>query len=402
MVRRVKYYLYLKDVLLLSVTAFGGPQAFLAMVLDIMVKKRRYISENDLWELNALCQVLPGPTSTQTIAAIGYRVGGPPLAYLSLLVWVLPATVLMISAALMINFLQENTVGSLDFAKFIQPMAIGYIIFAAKVTVGKMIKTTEAAVLMMIAAFVAFFYNSPFIFPVMLVIGGIITSLNYRRQPITTEEPKLNIQWSNFFLWAGVLIFAALLGHYTRLLPIRLFENFYRNGSLIFGGGQVLVPYLFTEFVEFKNYLNSEEFLTGYAISQSVPGPTFSISSYIGSLAMREYGIVGMVTGGLIAAMGIFLPGTFLIFFVIRFWDELKKYRPVRAALEGINAVSCGMLIAAAYLLFEPLDNNLFNIIAIIGTFFLLQYSKIPSPLIIVLGVIAGVAFQFFTKLLAG
>ncbi|HLW19913.1 MAG TPA: chromate efflux transporter [Cyclobacteriaceae bacterium] len=402
MVRRVKYYLYLKDVLLLSVTAFGGPQAFLAMVLDIMVKKRRYISENDLWELNALCQVLPGPTSTQTIAAVGYRVGGPPLAYLSLLVWVLPATVLMISAALMINFLQENTVGSLDFAKFIQPMAIGYIIFAAKVTVGKMIKTTEAAVLMMIAAFVAFFYNSPFIFPVMLVIGGIITSLNYRRQPITTEEPKLNIQWSNFFLWAGVLIFAALLGHYTRLLPIRLFENFYRNGSLIFGGGQVLVPYLFTEFVEFKNYLNSEEFLTGYAISQSVPGPTFSISSYIGSLAMREYGIMGMVTGGLIAAMGIFLPGTFLIFFVIRFWDELKKYRPVRAALEGINAVSCGMLIAAAYLLFEPLDNNLFNIIAIIGTFFLLQYSKIPSPLIIVLGVIAGVAFQFFTKLLAG
>jgi len=401
-VRRVKYYLYLKDVLLLSVTAFGGPQAFLAMVLDIMVKKRRYISENDLWELNALCQVLPGPTSTQTIAAVGYRVGGPPLAYLSLLVWVLPATVLMISAALMINFLQENTVGSLDFAKFIQPMAIGYIIFAAKVTVGKMIKTTEAAVLMMIAAFVAFFYNSPFIFPVMLVIGGIITSLNYRRQPITTEEPKLNIQWSNFFLWAGVLIFAALLGHYTRLLPIRLFENFYRNGSLIFGGGQVLVPYLFTEFVEFKNYLNSEEFLTGYAISQSVPGPTFSISSYIGSLAMREYGIMGMVTGGLIAAMGIFLPGTFLIFFVIRFWDELKKYRPVRAALEGINAVSCGMLIAAAYLLFEPLDNNLFNIIAIIGTFFLLQYSKIPSPLIIVLGVIAGVAFQFFTKLLAG
>lgn len=74
----------------------------------------------------------------------------------------------------------------------------------------------------------------------------------------------------------------------------------------------------------------------------------------------------------------------------------------MRAALEGINAVSCGMLIAAAYLLFEPLDNNLFNIIAIVGTFFLLQYSKIPSPLIIILGVIAGVAFQFFTKLLAG
>lgn len=402
MVRRVRYYFYLRDVLFLSITAFGGPQAFLAMVLDIMVKKRGYITENDLWELNALCQILPGPTSTQTIAAIGYKIGGPPLAYLSLLVWVLPATLLMIAAAMLIDFLQENTVGTLDFAKFIQPMAIGYIIYAAKVTVGKMIKTTEAAVLMMIAAFVAFFYNSPFIFPVMLVIGGVITSLNYRKQPITNEKPLVNISWSNFLLWGSVLVFAALLGHYTRLLPIRLFENFYRNGSLIFGGGQVLVPYLYTEFVEFKNYLTSEEFLTGYAISQSVPGPTFSISSYIGGLAMREYGALGIVTGGLIAAAGIFLPGTFLIFFVIRFWDELKKYRPVRAALEGINAVSCGMLIAAAYLLFEPLENNLINIVAIIGTFFLLQYSKIPSPLIIILGVVAGIAFQFFSKLLGG
>ncbi len=397
-VRRVRYYYFLKDVLLLSVTAIGGPQAFLSMVLDIMVYKRRYISENDLWELNALCQVLPGPTSTQTIAAIGYRIGGPSLAYLALFVWVLPATILMIAAACLIDFLQENTVGSLDFAKFIQPMAIGYIIYAARVTVGKMIKTTEAAVLMMIAAFVAFFYNSPFIFPVMLLIGGVITSLNYQKQPITTEKPKLNIQWSNFILWGGVLVFAAVLGHYTRLLPVRLFENFYRNGSLIFGGGQVLVPYLYTEFVEFKNYLSSEEFLTGYAISQSVPGPTFSISSYIGGLAMREYGVVGIVAGGMIAAAGIFLPGTFLIFFVIRFWDELKKYRPVRAALEGINAVSCGMLIAAAYLLFEPLENNLFNIIAIIGTYFLLQFTKIPSPLIIVFGVLAGIGFQLITK----
>lgn len=398
-VRRVRHYYYLKDVLILSVTAFGGPQAFLSMVLDIMVHKRKYISENDLWELNALCQVLPGPTSTQTISAIGYRIGGPSLAYLSLFVWVLPATILMIGAALLIEFLQENTLGSLDFAKFIQPMAIGYIIYAARVTVGKMIKTTEAAVLMMIAAFVAFFYNSPFIFPIMLVIGGTITSLNYQKQPINTEKPKLNIQWSNFVLWAGVLVGAAVLGHYTRLLPVRLFENFYRNGSLIFGGGQVLVPYLYTEFVEFKSYLSSEEFLTGYAISQSVPGPTFSISSYIGGLAMREYGAMGIVMGGAIAAAGIFLPGTFLIFFVIRFWDELKKYRPVRAALEGINAVSCGMLIAAAYLLFEPLENNLFNIIAIIGTYFLLQLTKIPSPLIIVFGVVAGILYQWITKM---
>ncbi|MBD3627550.1 chromate efflux transporter [Cyclobacterium sp.] len=397
-IRRVRYYIYLKDVLVLSLTAFGGPQVFLAMVINMMVKKRGYISEQDLIELNALCLVLPGPTSTQTISAIGFKIGGPTLAYLSLLVWICPATCLMIATAFLIEYLQANTEGALGFARFIQPMAIGYIIYASQITIKKMIHTVEAALLMMIAAFVAFFYNSPFIFPIMLAIGGLITTHNYNKQPVITEKSKIKISWRNFILWAGVLIAAAVLGHYTRLLPVRLFENFYRNGSLIFGGGQVLVPYLYTEFVEFKNYLTSEEFLTGYAISQSIPGPTFSISSYIGALSMRDMGATGMITGGLIAAAGIFLPGTFLIFFIIRFWDELKKYRPVRAALEGINAVSCGMLIAAAYLLFEPLDNNLFNIMAIIGTFALLQFSKIPSPLIIVMGVLAGISYQWIVS----
>jgi chromate transporter len=170
-----------------------------------------------------------------------------------------------------------------------------------------------------------------------------------------------------------------------------LFENFYRNGSLIFGGGQVLIPYLYAEFVDLKHFLSSEEFLTGYALSQGIPGPTFSISTYIGALSMREFGLVGFVSGGLIATAGIFLPGIFLIFFVIRFWDQLKLYRPVRAALEGINAVSCGMLIAGAYLLFEPLEPNLLHIFFILGTYSLLQFTKISSPIIVVGGILLGI-----------
>jgi len=393
-VRKVRYYLYLKDVLLLSVTAFGGPQVFLAMVLDLMVRKRGYIKEEELWELNALCQILPGPTSTQTISAIGYRIGGPNLAYLSLFVWILPATILMIAAAFLIDFLQENTPGALNFAKFIQPMAIGFIIYAAQKTIFKMVKTSEATVLMMFSAFVSFFYNSPFVFPLLLVVGGVSTSLKFRDQPKENGDKKLVISWANFFLWGGVLVGAAVIGAITKNQMVLLFENFYRNGSLIFGGGQVLVPYLYTEFVEFKKFLSSQEFLTGYGISQGIPGPTFSISSYVGALAMREYGITGLLTGGFIAAAGIFLPGTFLIFFVIRFWDQLKKYRPVKAALEGINAVSCGMLIAAAYLLFEPLDANLFNILAIFGTYLLLQFTKLSSPFIIVIGILAGIGYN--------
>ncbi len=130
------------------------------------------------------------------------------------------------------------------------------------------------------------------------------------------------------------------------------------------------------------------------AFSKGIPGPTFSISTYIGALSMREFGLLGFVVGGLIATAGIFLPGIFLIFFVIRFWDQLKLYRPVRAALEGINAVSCGMLIAAAYLLFEPLEANALNIFFILGTYSLLQFTKISSAYIISGGIVLGILGQ--------
>jgi chromate transporter len=393
-VTKVRYYLFLRDTLTLSLTAFGGPQAFLAMLLERMVKQRAYISEEELWELNALCNMLPGPSSTQLISAIGYRVGGPNLAYLALVVWILPATLIMILAAILIIFLEENTPGALNFARFIQPMAIGFIIFAAQKTIGKMIQTTEAMVLVLISTFISFFYSSPYIFPLLLLGGGLSTSIKYKKQPKLEKDAPLKIQWANFYLWAGTLALAAILGALTKSQSIILFENFYRNGSLIFGGGQVLVPYLYTEFVDFKHFLSSEEFLTGYAISQGIPGPTFSISSFVGALSMREYGIVGFFMGGFIAAAGIFLPGIFLIFFVIRFWDQLKKYRPVRAALEGINAVSCGMLISAAYLLFEPLEANGINIFFILGTYMILQFTKISSPAIIAGGIILGIIYN--------
>ena len=395
--KKVRYYLFLKDILVLSLTAFGGPQAFLAMLLERIVKHRNYLSEDELWELNALCNMLPGPSSTQLVCAIGFRVGGARLAYLALVVWILPATLIMIAAAILIDFLQESTPEALNFAKFIQPMAIGFVLFAAQNTIRKMIKSTEALVLMLISTFISFFYSSPYVFPLLLVAGGLVTSINYKKQPKLEKDTPLRIQWSNFYLWAGVLILVASLGGITQYQPIKLFENFYRNGSLIFGGGQVLVPYLYTEFVDFKNYLSSAEFLTGYAISQGIPGPTFSISSYIGALSMRELGIGGFFLGGIIAAAGIFLPGIFLIFFVIRFWDQLKKYRPVRAALEGINAVSCGMLLAAAYMLFEPMEANLLHIIFILATYSLLQFTKISSPIIIAGGIILGIIFGSFS-----
>lgn len=388
MFKRVRYYIFLRDVLILAVSAFGGPQAHIAMLFDLMVNKRRYLSEEDLIELNALCQILPGPTSTQTITAIGFKIGGPNLAYLTLLVWMTPAVILMTTAGIVIAQLQEQNI-SIEFTKFIQPMAVGFVAFAALRISLKVVKTKTAVVLLILSALATFVLNSPYAFPTILLVSGALTALKYNRQPIE-EKDRIKIQWANFILWAGVFIAAAALGGVTRYLPVRLFENFYRSGSLIFGGGQVLIPFLYTEFVEFKHYLTSEEFLSGYALMQSLPGPVFSFCAYIGALSMREFGVGGQLLGAFVAAAGIFLPGTFLIFFVIRFWEGLKKYRIVKASLEGINAASAGMVAAAAVLMFLPLEPSLLNIAMTLGTFAVLQFTKVPAPLIIVVGLIAG------------
>ena len=392
MFKRVRYYIFLKDVFILSISAFGGPQAHFAMFLDMMVQKRRYLSEEDLIELTALCQILPGPTSTQTITAIGYKLGGPNLAYLTLLIWMLPAVTIMTTAGIVFSNLDEKDI-SIEFTRYIQPMAVGFVSYAALKMGLKVIKTKTALAIMIMSAVGSFILKSPYLFPLLLVLSGGITGLKYNAQPIE-EKDRVRVQWSNFILWALVFISAALIGAFTRnepqLLPFRLFENFYRSGSLIFGGGQVLIPFLYTEFVQFKGYLSSEEFLSGYAMMQSLPGPVFSFCAYIGSLSMRAFGVGGEIAGGLVAAVGIFLPGTFLIFFVIRFWEQLKKYRIIKASLEGINAASTGMVIAAAVLMFLPLEGTIQDFAIVIGTFGLLNFTKIPSPLIIVGGLIAG------------
>jgi len=401
LVQRARSITFLKDVFLLSVTCFGGPQAHIAHFQNVLVKKRRYISEHDLIELNALCQVVPGPTSTQTLSAIGYRLGGPSLAYLTLLIWLLPSVAIMTAAGILISSFGAKNI-SLEFTRFIQPMAVGFVAYAAYTISLKTVTTRRGVVLMIIAGIATYFIKTPVVFPVVLLIAGLITALNYKAHP-REEKKKFDISWANFLLWAGVLIFAALLGWATKgipelTLPVRLFENFYRNGSLIFGGGQVLTPMLYTEFVQYapKQYLTSEEFLSGYAFVQGLPGPVFSFSSYIGALAMREYGVLGEIMGALMSAAGIFLPGTFLIFFMIRIWESLKKFRPIRASMEGINAANAGLVAAAAVLLFQPLvvDQTLkivlLNGFFAITTFALTAFTKIPSWAIILLGLGCG------------
>ena len=388
-IRRFRYIIYLLDILLLSCTAFGGPQVHLMMMIERLVRKRRYISEEELLELQALCQVLPGPSSTQTVTAISLKIGGQPLAYLTLLVWSLPAMILMTMAAIGIHYLEKNQI-SLSFTRFVGPMAVAFLIFGAYKIARKVIHNAQAWLFLIISIILAYLYPSPYMTPILIISGGVAASLNFKKHEIMDKEP-IRITWRPLIFWISVLIAAAVIGKITNSLPVRLFENFYRNGSLVFGGGQVLIPILYNEFVEFKHYLTAQEFLSGMALTQIVPGPVFSIATFVGSMSMQPGGVTGQIIGGFVATAGIFLPGTFFIFFAYPFWDQLKKYRGIRASLQGIHAASCGLTISAAVSMFEPMTGNWQSLATLAGTLLILYFTKFPSYLIIIAGLILGI-----------
>jgi chromate transporter len=389
--KQIKILLYLLDVLKLAASAFGGPQMHFTQFHKIFVLKRNYVTEEELKELNSLCSMLPGPTSTQTITAIGYSIGGPGLAFMTLAIWVLPASILMLSFALLLSLL-DITNPRLDFLKYLQPMAVGFIIYAAYQIKNLFVKRTHHWVLMFLSTVLAIVIETPLFFPLILLVGGFVSSqinkANYR-----DVKPIKNILWKNFFLFVGVFLMAAILGALTKNKAFLLFENTYRFGSIVFGGGHVLIPMMYNQFVEFKHYIEPTTFLAGVGILQAIPGPVFSFSTYAGAMALNEWGIWGQVLGGAIGTIAIFLPGILLIFFVYPIWAQVKNYSPIKNAIEGINATSAGLVLSSAYLLFEPLQVNEPNMLVLLGTLFLLLTTKIPSPFLVLLCIVVGFVF---------
>ncbi|MHA8089186.1 chromate transporter [Aquirufa antheringensis] len=385
--RRLKHLDFLWDVLLLACTSFGGPQVHFALFLDRLVKKRAYLTEEELFEIQALCSVLPGPTSTQMITAIGLKLGGASLAYLTLFIWITPAVLIMTLAAYGMTFLRNNSI-----LHYVLPVGIGLILQAGWFMAKKVITGPMYVIILLVTLFLGIAFHSPYIFPLVLVLGGVVSSLNYKDFPRQTKH-KFVIPWANFHLYWGFLVALALLGHFTDYFPIRLFENFYRNGSLVFGGGHILAPVLYTEFVEFKQLISSDAFLTGMALSQTLPGPVFAFTSYLGVLLMKDYGLWGELAGSLIGALGIFLPGTFLIFFVFRIWGQLKQYRFIRASLAGIQAASVGLTLVAVFTFTKPMvvDAQFVSLGIVAAAFVLAEKTKIPAILLFGLALIAGI-----------
>lgn len=365
------------------------------MMLERLVEKRKYLSESELLELMALCQILPGPTSTQTITAIGFRRGGPTVAFITLLIWASPAVVTMIGLAILYARLQERTMPN-HALLFVQPIAIGFVIYASIKIARKVLDRPGTWAIAIVSMVVSLMIGSPYLFPVLLIIGGVIT--NFMTQETEDEKSrKYTFRPKARFISAFAIVFivSGILALAFPIKPIQLFENFYRFGSLVFGGGQVLVPFMLEQFVYHNQYLTSDEFLTGYGFNQGLPGPVFSFAAYVGAMCMQEYGTWGEILGGLIGAVGIFLPGTLLIFFLYPLWSYLKAFPAIRKSLLGINAAAAGLVGAAAIQLSQALEWNLRNLLIVIATFCILQFTKIPAPFVIIGGIIAGVIYSF-------
>ncbi|HEV3414155.1 MAG TPA: chromate transporter [Puia sp.] len=407
-----RHIAFLKAVLWYSFTAFGGPQGHFAMMLKTFVQKRKDVTEEELMDYNAFCQLLPGASSTQTLTLIGYKRGGVVLAIITLLIWTLPACVLM-------GLFSFFPTANVAVFRFIAPMTIGFLVFAAQRAYRFSIHNTITRVILAVSALATFLlFKSPWIFPVLLVLGGLVTNLSDRRIPQKGVLPR-KIKWGNIWLFAIIFLLAgasselARKNNWPERRPLNLFENTYRFGSLVFGGGNVLIPMMYEQFVARPQNqkliqrnpniirISKTDFYSGAGMVRAIPGPVFSVATYMGGVAMKDRGAAQQVMGCFIAATGIFLPSALLVLFFYPIWNNLKKYAIVYRALEGINAVVVGIIVASALYMMKDLWQDGWkdigiNLCVIGATWALLSFSRLPSPLIVLIWLALGWLMMVF------
>ena len=408
---------FLKAVFLHSVTAFGGPQGHIGMMMKTFVDRRRDVTKEELMEYISFCQLLPGASSTQTLTLIGYKRGGVPLAVLTLIIWILPACVLMGGLSFLVGAIGKENLNTSIF-QFIQPMAIGFLAFAAfrafKISVTNLI--TQIIMLVGLGA-TYFLFKTPWVFPALIVLGGITTNFSSRRIPEREVVRPRQIRWTNIWLFVLIFVIAGLFSETARKQQwqdrkaFNLFENFYRFGSFVFGGGDVLIPMMLDQYVARPAAprmqkdsagvirIERDELLTGAGIVRAIPGPVFSIASFTGGMAMKKEGKTNQLLGCLIGSVAIFLPSALLVLFFFPVWQNLKKFVVVYRSLEGINAAVVGIMWAATLYLLKDVSIISFNTISflniavITGTFLVLQLTKIPAPFIVLLCLLLGWIF---------
>ena len=416
---QLKYIVFLKDVFLFSISAFGGPQGHLGLMIKTFVNERKYLTINELMNFNVFCQLLPGATSTQTLMLIGYKRGGILLSILTLLVWILPASILMGMLALFVIGLQPNSIWYGLF-KYMQPMAIGFLAFSTFESIFKLLKSKLSFAIFFISFFLSIvFFKGPWIFPVVLFIGAMLSILFTNLKPSPAAAEKLAINWIYiriFFILFICIAFASEISrkyNWATRKELNLIEHFYRFGSIVFGGGDVLVPMMYEQFVARPQSahikqnntnvlrIDSKDFLTGSGLVRAIPGPVFSIASYMGVMVFKKDNWGFQLLGGLTALIALFLPGILLVLFLYPVFNNLQRYKIVMQAISGIQYAVVGMLLTSTiYLLKETIlipvssaRTGYISILIIATTYGLLKFTKIKAQYLVVFFLFMGLLF---------
>ncbi|QDI92499.1 chromate efflux transporter [Salicibibacter halophilus] len=389
------YFKQLLEILVVStrlgLTSFGGPIAHLGYFHEEYVRRRKWMDEKSYADLVALSQFLPGPASSQVGIGIGVMRGGVLGGFISFFGFTFPSVMVLIFFAFV-----AQTYGVAD-AGFIQGLKIVAVAVVAHAILGMAQNLTPDLTRKTIALFalIATLLIPHFLSQVgVILIAGIIGYFLFRKT-VNVDEFSLKFPLTRRFgticltLFFGLLIGLPILSNLSSSIWVGVFDSFYRAGSLVFGGGHVVLPLLEREFVP-TGLISEESFLAGYGAAQAVPGPLFTFASYIGA-------DIGGWTGGLLATIAIFLPAFLLILGTLPFWYALRKNSKIKGAFMGVNAAVVGILISAFYqpiwtsAILAPID---FALAALL--FFMLVYWKLPPWLIVITGALGGTLIASF------
>lgn len=371
----------------LGCVSFGGPVAHLGYLRDEFVTKRAWLDDAEYADLVALCQFLPGPASSQVVFALGMRRAGPPGACVASFFFTLPSAVAMGLFAL-----GWTRLGDLRSAGWTVGLTLAAAAVVAHAITGmwrNLCPDTPRRLIALCAALAAYAVPGAFS-QIGLIAAGALASFLFAP---AHESPANDVPAGGFsrkHLWAtGALgLFAALLLATPFAAPwsrhAALFDCFYRAGSLVFGGGHVVLP-LLSEALVRPGLISGDAFLAGYGAAQALPGPLFTFSVHLGTV------ITGGLAGGALCLVALFLPGWLLVGGALPFWDALRRRVWARAALRGANAAVVGLLIAALCgpIRREGLATPAEALIAA-AAFALLAFGKRPAWQVVPLCVAAG------------
>lgn len=333
----------------LGLTSFGGPVAHLGYFREEFVVKRRWLSDRTYADLVSLCQFLPGPSSSQVGMALGLSRAGYAGAFAAWAGFTLPSAIALILFALGIaSYGEAIDHGLLQGLKVV---AVAVVAQAVWGMARNLCPDALRVTLMMIAACLVLLVPSVWIQVAVMAAAGVAGLFLFKPEKVEAHEAfpvmavtkRAGIAW--LVLFAGLLLGLPFLVKVFPGQAMAMFDAFYRAGSLVFGGGHVVLPLLQTEVVS-SGWVGNEAFLAGYGVTQAVPGPLFTFAAFLGA-AMNQ-APTGWL-GGMLCLIAIFLPSFLLLAGALPFWEQLRRNAGMKSALMGINAAVVGLLLAALY-----------------------------------------------------